>query len=437
MIIVIIGAGAAGCFAAIETKRRNPAARVIVCEGGTRPLAKVAITGGGRCNLTNTFNLVSQQAAGLKEVYPRGDKLMRRALAAFSQKDCWEWFEREGVKLVAQDDECVFPQSQDAMQIVHTLTRLMERHGVELRLRHRVTRIEHLDPSHSTSSGQADSGQPQYRITLSDAGITPILADKVIVTAGGKPSARGFDMLAPLGLKIEAPVPSLFTFNIEGRWHTTLMGCVVENAQVTLAGTKLKASGPLLLTHWGMSGPAILRLSSYAARTLAENDYKGMLVINWLGGMTDEAARDALRKLAADNARKLVTTTPPAGLTTRFWQSLLVRYGIVTEAAIAGEESTIPRWAELGKKQFSRIITALTADEHRITGRCAFKEEFVTCGGVSLSEINPNTMESRKHSGLYFAGEILDVDAVTGGFNLQAAWSMGYVAAQHILEMIK
>lgn len=423
MIIVIIGAGAAGCFAAIETKRRNPDARVIVCEGGTRPLAKVAITGGGRCNLTNTFNRVSQQAGGLKEVYPRGDKLMRRALAAFSQKDCWEWFEREGVRLVAQDDECVFPQSQDAMQIVRTLTRLMERYGVELRLRHRVTRIEYLDA--------------QYRIALADAGITPILADKVIVTAGGKPSARGFEMLAPLGLKIEAPVPSLFTFNIEGRWHTTLMGCVVENAQATLAGTKLKASGPLLLTHWGMSGPAILRLSSYAARTLAENDYKGTLVVNWMGGMTDEAARDTLRQLAADNARKLVTTTPPSGLTTRFWQSLLVRYGIVTEAALAGEESTIPRWAELGKKQFSRIVTALIADEHRITGRCAFKEEFVTCGGVSLSEINPNTMESRKHSGLYFAGEILDVDAVTGGFNLQAAWSMAYVAAQHILEMKK
>lgn len=420
MIIVIIGAGAAGCFAAIETKRRNPDARVIVCEGGTRPLAKVAITGGGRCNLTNTFRRVSQQAGGLKEVYPRGDKLMRRALAAFSQKDCWDWFEREGVKLVAQDDECVFPQSQDAMQIVGTLTRLMDRYGVELRLRHRVTRIEHTDA--------------QYRITLADSGIAPICADKVIVTAGGKPSARGFDMLAPLGMKIEAPVPSLFTFNIEGRWHTTLMGCVVEDAQAALAGTKLKASGPLLLTHWGMSGPAILRLSSYAARTLAENDYKGTLVVNWLGGMTDEAARDALRRLAADNARKLVTTTPPSGLTTRFWQSLLVRYSIVTEAALAGKESTIPRWAELGKKQFSRIVTALTADEHRITGRCAFKEEFVTCGGVSLSEINPNTMESRKHSGLYFAGEILDVDAVTGGFNLQAAWSMGIVAAQHIVQ---
>ena len=419
MHIAIIGAGAAGCFCAILAKRNMPEAVVEVFEGGTKPLAKVAITGGGRCNLTNSFRLIGK----LSQAYPRGEQLMKRALRRFSHLDAMAWWEQEGVRLVTQEDECVFPQSQDAMQIVHTLTRLMERYGVELRLRHRVTRIEHLDA--------------QYRIALADAGITPILADKVIVTAGGKPSARGFEMLAPLGLKIEAPVPSLFTFNIEGRWHTTLMGCVVENAQVTLAGTKLKASGPLLLTHWGMSGPAILRLSSYAARTLAENDYKGTLVVNWMGGMTDEAARDTLRQLAADNGRKLVTTTPPAGLTTRFWQSLLVRYGIVTEAAIAGEESTIPRWAELGKKQFSRIVTALIADEHRITGRCAFKEEFVTCGGVSLSEINPNTMESRKHSGLYFAGEILDVDAVTGGFNLQAAWSMAYVAAQHILEMKK
>lgn len=414
MTIAIIGAGAAGCFAAIETKRRNPDARVIVCEGGTRPLAKVAITGGGRCNLTNTFNRVSQQAGGLKEVYPRGDKLMRRALAAFSQKDCWDWFEREGVKLVAQDDECVFPQSQDAMQIVHTLTRLMERHGVELRLRHRVARIEH--------------SEAQYRITLSAPDITPILADRVIVTAGGQPRARGFEMLAPLDLKIEAPVPSLFTFNIAGDWHTRLMGAVVEDAVVTLAGTKHKASGPLLLTHWGMSGPAILRLSSYAARLLAERLYRGTLVVNWLGGFNDEEARALLGQLSAENARKLITTTPPRGLTARFWAALLERYGVCGNR----DDALVPRWAELGKKQMARIVTALTADVHEITGRCAFKEEFVTCGGVALSEVNPSTMESRRHPGLFFAGEVLDIDAVTGGFNLQAAWSTGFVAAQHV-----
>lgn len=421
MKVAIIGAGAAGCFAAIEVKRQCPDAEVVVFESGSRPLAKVAITGGGRCNLTNTFNCVNQQAGGLKEVYPRGDKLMRRALTAFSQKDCWDWFEREGVRLVAQDDECVFPQSQDAMQIVRTLTRLMERHGVELRLRHRVSSIEHLEDG--------------YRITFADvrgqADVAPFLADKVLVTVGGKPSMHGFEMLAPLNLKIVPPVPSLFTFNIAGHWHTDLMGCVVENAVATLAGTKLKASGPLLLTHWGMSGPAILRLSSYAARTLAENDYKGTLVVNWLGGLNDEETRTLLQRIAADNPRKFISSTPPPGLTSRFWQSLLKRHSILPT-----EIGTLPpvggSWKGASKKQLSRIVTALTADEHKITGRCAFKEEFVTCGGVDLKEINPNTMESRQHLSLFFAGEVLDLDAVTGGFNLQAAWSTGYVAAQHI-----
>lgn len=417
MLIVIIGAGAAGCFAAIEVKRRNPGAHVIVVEAASRALAKVAITGGGRCNLTNTFARVNMQAGGLKEVYPRGDKLMRRALSAFSQEDCRAWFEREGVRLVAQDDECVFPVSQDAMQIVGTLLRLMERLDVELRLRHKVASIA------------PDNGH--YAIAFADASLEPIVADRVLVTAGGQPRTKGFDMLEPLGLKVEAPVPSLFTFNIAGDWHTRLMGAVVENATVTLAGTKLKASGPLLLTHWGMSGPAILRLSSYGARLLAERQYRGTLVVNWLGGLNDEEARTMVHEIATANARKLITTTPPQGLTARFWSSLLERIGVVTPAMAAGS-APIPRWAELGKKQTSRIVTALTADVHEITGRCAFKEEFVTCGGVALSEINPATMECRRHPGLFFAGEVTDVDAVTGGFNLQAAWSMGYVAAQHL-----
>lgn len=411
MKIAIIGAGAAGCFAAIEVKRQRLDAEVVVLESAARPLAKVAITGGGRCNLTNTF----AEVTNLASVYPRGDKLMRRALSAFSERDVWEWFEREGVRLVAQDDQCVFPQSQDAMQIVGTLTRLMERLGVQLRLRHRVSRIEHASD--------------RYIISFADAAIAPITADRILVTTGGHPRAKGFEMLAPLDLKIAAPVPSLFTFNIAGKWHTALMGCVVEDAVVTLAGTKLKASGPLLLTHWGMSGPAILRLSSYAARTLAERDYKGTLVVNWLGGLNDEDARTLLQRIAAGNPRKLITSTPPSGLTARFWERLIERV-----LGIVAADGQVPRWAELGKKHMARLVVALTADVHEITGRCAFKEEFVTCGGVDLKEINPGTMESRKHPGLFFAGEVTDVDAVTGGFNLQAAWSMGYVAAQNIVK---
>lgn len=422
MTIAIIGAGAAGCFAAIHIKRLAPHHRVVVCESAGRPLAKVAITGGGRCNLTNTFARVdTTQATGLKAVYPRGDKLMRRALGTFSHRDTWEWFEAEGVRLVTQSDECVFPHSQDAMQIVGTLTGLMQHLGVELRLHHRVADI---------AATESDAG---YRITFADPSLAPLAADRVLVTAGGQPRAQGFAMLASLGIDVEPPVPSLFTFNLAGKWHTALMGIVVEQAVVTLAGTKFKAAGPLLLTHWGMSGPAILRLSSYAARHLAEQDYKARLVVNWLDGATDEAARSIVRQMADANPRKLITTTPPEGLTTRFWQALLERYGVVPTGA-AASEALVPRWAEVGKKQLARIVTALTADEHEITGRCAFKEEFVTCGGVALSAINPSTMECRKHPGLYFAGEVLDVDAVTGGFNLQAAWSMAVVAAQSIVR---
>lgn len=407
MKIAIIGAGAAGCFAAIEVKRQRPDAEVVVFEAASRPLAKVAITGGGRCNLTNTF----AEVTNLASVYPRGDKLMRRALSAFSERDVWEWFEREGVRLVAQDDQCVFPQSQDAMQIVGTLTRLMERHGVKLRLRQKVTAI------------QRDADRFVVHTTVFET------FDRVLVTVGGKPRENGFDFLAPLGLKIAAPVPSLFTFNIAGHWHTELMGCVVEDAVVTLAGTKQKAAGPLLLTHWGMSGPAILRLSSYAARTLAERDYKGTLVVNWLGGLNDDEVRGLLQRIAAENPRKLITSTSPSGLTARFWERMVER-----TLGIVAADGQVPRWAELGKKHMARLVVALTADVHEITGRCAFKEEFVTCGGVDLKEINPGTMESRKHPGLFFAGEVLDVDAVTGGFNLQAAWSMGYVAAQNIAK---
>lgn len=425
MRTIIIGGGAAGCFAAIALKRACPRCEVIVVESGMRPLAKVAITGGGRCNLTNTFAAVPGGATGgsLATVYPRGDKLMRRALSALSERDVWEWFEAEGVRLVAQDDHCVFPASQDAMQIVNTLIRLMRTLGVTLLTRHRVALIESLD---------------RYRITFTDPALAPLEADSVIVTTGGHPRPSGFDMLAPLGLKIVAPAPSLFSFNLSGEWHKALMGIVVEGAVVTLAGTRFKASGPLLLTHWGMSGPAILRLSSYAARHLAEAQYKGRLVVNWLGGTTDEEARAQLRDMAAAHPQKQVVSTPPAlataptkgetdRLTTRHWRALLGRAGI----------SETLRWNEIGKKQMGRLATVLTADVHDITGRCASKDEFVTCGGVALTEINPATMEARRYPGLYFAGEVLDIDALTGGFNLQAAWSTGWVAAKKCAERMQ
>lgn len=408
MNIAIIGGGAAGCFAAIEIKRRIPDATVTIFEAGRKALAKVAITGGGRCNLTNTFNAIGE----LKQAYPRGDKLMRRALATFSERDVWQWFENEGVRLVAQSDECVFPMSQNAMEIVNTLLSLCHNLGVKILTSHRITKITPAEGSYDiTATGGTTGKEREYN------GF-----DTVIVTTGGHPKASGFEMLSGLDIKIESPVPSLFTFNIAGDWHQQLMGTVVEDASVMLCGTKLRSRGPLLLTHWGMSGPAILRLSSYAARNLAESDYKGMIAVNWCGESTEDDVRKMLAAFAHDHGQKLITSAYPSHLTSRHWQVLLTRAGI----------PPTQRWNSLNAKQTNRLVSILTADQYTITGRCHFKEEFVTCGGVSLKSININTMESRCHPRLFFAGEVLDVDAITGGFNLQAAWSMAMVVAREV-----
>ena len=271
MRIVIIGAGAAGCFAAIEVKRRCPEAEVTVLEKGTKPLAKVAITGGGRCNLTNSF----AEVRSLEQVYPRGFRLMKKLFHHFSPKDAFEWFEREGIRLVTQDDECVFPQSQDAMEIVLTLTSLMNKLGVKTHCGCKVTEIA----PHS----------PYYAITYTKAGNTHIIeADKVIVTTGGHSSPSGFDMLKSLDLEIVSPVPSLFSLCIADKSLTSLMGTVVEQTQVSLAGTKIKTNGPLLITHWGISGPAVLKLSSYGARILAEKNYQADVIVNWLYEMSND-----------------------------------------------------------------------------------------------------------------------------------------------------
>ena len=390
MSIAIIGAGAAGCFCAINLKRRLPSAEVHLFESKTKALAKVAVTGGGRCNLTNTF----REVKNLRDVYPRGEKLMRRALSVFSQEDTCAWFEREGVRLVVQEDECIFPVSQDAMQIVNTLLWNIKALGIHLHLNEKVTRID----------------MNQW--------------DRVVVTTGGHATPTGFSMMQELNIPIEQPVPSLFTFNVAGDWHQLLMGTVVEDVQAFLPGTKFRSHGALLLTHWGMSGPAILRLSSYAARHLAEQGYKSPLCINWMGQMTEQEVREMLLGMIQLNAQKLVTSAYPSRFTSKHWNVLLTRMGI---------PHTL-RWGALNEKLLNRMLNVLTADEYQITGRCPFKEEFVTCGGVSLKAVNINTLQSRQYPNLYFAGEVLDVDAVTGGFNLQAAWSMGFVIAKHISE---
>lgn len=400
MKIAIIGGGAAGCFCAIGLKRRLPEAEVTVFEAGPKLLAKVAVTGGGRCNLTNSFRNVQRPG----EVYPRGEQLMRRALSAFSHEDAMRWFEAEGVRLVVQEDQCVFPVSQDAMQIVRTLERGLRDAGAAVYCNAPVARIQALPEGGFRLEIPGRAGEARF--------------DRVVVSVGGS-SQEKLQRLLPEGVEVTPCVPSLFTLKIPDEGLRALMGTVVEQAGLSLAGTKFRAAGTLLLTDWGVSGPATLRLSSYAARHLAEQGYTASLLINWLDA-PEAAAREWIAATAATHPQKQAAGTPPSGLTARLWRHLLLRAGLREDL----------RWAELGSKGAARLAATLTADSYPVRGRARFKEEFVTCGGVALSGVNLNTLESKVCPGLYFAGEALDVDAVTGGFNLQAAWSTAALVAQ-------
>ncbi len=399
--IAVVGGGAAGFFAAIAAKQTNPEAHVTIFERGQKVLAKVLITGGGRCNLTNSF----AQIMDLKQAYPRGDKMMKRLFNVFSHKDTWQWFEQRGVKLVKQDDECVFPISQSAQSVVDALTHEAHKLGVEVRTGYAVEAVK-----------QMENGDLQLLFKVQK----PVTVQRAAITTGGSPQANALQYLANLGHNIVQPVPSLFTFNIADAAFKALMGTVVEGATVSLVGTKHKATGPLLVTHWGASGPAILKLSSYGARYVHDCDYQFPIAVNWIGLTNSALVAEHLQGIVDSNPRKFLTSVHPFGLPTRMWQYILQK------TAFGADK----RWDELGKKGLNKLVEALTNDQYKVTGKGAFRDEFVTCGGVSLSDINLNTMESKVCKNLYFAGEVLDVDAITGGFNLQAAWTTGFVAGK-------
>ena len=404
--IAIIGGGAAGFFLAVCLKEWAADADVCIFEKAKRVLAKVEISGGGRCNCTNSF----AEVGDLKSVYPRGDKLMKRLMKAFSHEDAYRWFEEHGVPLTTQDDQCVFPKSQDSHSIINCFTAHAQRYGVKVARSCACTDI-------------APDGEG-FALTLKGENSTYTERfDKVVVTTGGSPQRKGLEWLERLGHSISEPVPSLFTFNINSKPLRQLMGTVVENATASIPGTKMRASGPLLITHWGMSGPAVLRLSSYAARHLAENAYRSPLIVNWTGEANTDKVIEHIALTAQQNAQKqLASVRPYAGIPQRLWEYLIEKCELKRDK----------RWAELGRKGINRIANILTNDNYTIEGKSAFREEFVTCGGVSLSSVNMNTLESKHCPGLYFAGEVLDIDAVTGGFNFQAAWTTAYTVAREL-----
>lgn len=405
MEIAIIGGGAAGFMAAITARTTNPATKVTIFERSHKVLSKVEITGGGRCNLTNSFANITD----MQQAYPRGAKLMKRLMKTFNHEDTIRWFESHGVPVVIQEDECVFPKAQDAHAVMDCLTNQAKKLGITICCQHRLTSLQPTEDGH---------------IALTFADDSCRMFDRVVVTTGGAPQEKQLHYLALLGHKIASPVPSLFTFTINDHAFCNLMGTVVDSVAVTIPGTKMRAEGPLLVTHWGMSGPAVLKLSSYAARWLAEHDYKSPLSVSWIGKISRTEVEDVLIKFQLQHARKQLGTLHPLAIPTRLWLYILAKLQL---------DERKP-WGELGRKTLNRLIEVLTNDQYTIASKGTFRAEFVTCGGISLESIHAKTLESKVCPGLYFAGEVLDIDAITGGFNLQAAWTTGVVAGQAAAE---
>ena len=394
--IAVIGGGAAGFFAAISAKTHNPSARVEILEKTSKLLSKVKISGGGRCNVTNACFSPS----GLSKNYPRGGKTLKKAFKVFQASDTVEWFESRGVKLKAESDGRMFPVSDRSQSIIDCLVGEAEKLGVRVRTSCAVEKL--LKGFKLCINGQDEC------------------FDKVIVATGGSPKSSGFDWLRNLGVNIVEPVPSLFTFNMPGNSVKTLMGVVVPEAEVRIQGTKLSSVGPVLITHWGMSGPAILKLSAWGARELAERGYDFKIQINWIGIKNEAEAQETYVDAMESMRKKKMINTNPFSMPNKFWAYILQKAEVDPENM----------WMELPKKSKNKILNLLLNDIYEVKGKTTFKEEFVTCGGVVLSEIDFNTMESLQVPGLHFAGEVLDLDGVTGGFNFQAAWTTGYIAGK-------
>ncbi len=405
--VIVIGGGAAGFFAAITCALTNPALQVLILEKSGKLLSKVRVSGGGRCNVSHACFDVAE----LVKYYPRGGRELLGPFHAFSPHDTVSWFSERGVAIKTEADGRMFPVSDQSSSIVECLMNEAEKAGVGIRLNSGVQSIQGV-------------GHDSFELTLQDE--TKLLANAVIVASGGSASLKSFNWLGELGHTIIPPVPSLFTFNIPKNSITELMGVAVESAQVKIVGTKFITEGPLLITHWGMSGPSILKLSSLAARKLEEFQYNFSIHINWLQQFGEEELRNTLQNYRTTLARKKISASNPFRLPKRLWEYLL------SKALPASEKE----WAQLSNDELRKIMASLIADEYVVNGKTTFKEEFVTCGGISLKEIDFKTMQSKLQPGLYFAGEVLDIDAVTGGFNFQAAWTTGYLAGSSVAQSL-
>ncbi|BDB54490.1 flavoprotein [Flavobacterium ammoniigenes] len=399
--ILIVGGGAAGFFSAINIVERNPKLKVAILERGKEVLSKVRVSGGGRCNVTHACFDPNE----LVKFYPRGEKELRGPFHQFCSGDTIEWFEKHGIELKIEDDGRMFPVSNSSQTIIDCFLHASHKLGITILTGQSVQSIFKKE-----NCWKIETQTENY------------LAEKLILATGSNPKI--WDMLHTFGHAIITPVPSLFTFNVKDPRIKELPG-IATQVNVKVIGSKLESTGPLLITHWGMSGPAILKLSAWGARILHDKNYQFAIEVNWLNDIDTEEAETLLKELKQEHAKKTVAKKSPLEVQNRLWESLVLASGIGAET----------KWADLSKIQLQNLANQLTKGIFQVNGKSTFKEEFVTAGGIDLKEINFKTMESKLHPNLYFAGEIVNIDAITGGFNFQNAWTSGFIVANAIAEL--
>ncbi|MBI3885535.1 MAG: NAD(P)/FAD-dependent oxidoreductase [Opitutae bacterium] len=414
--IIVAGGGAAGFFAAITAAETDPAAQVTLYEATAHPLAKVKVSGGGRCNVTHACF----EPRELAKRYPRGGRELTGAFSRWQPRDTVAWFAARGVALKTEEDGRMFPVTDQSQTIVDCLEGAAARAGVRVVLHTGIKRVERVGPA-ALAGGEIDasgSARSAFRLALTTG--ETVSCDRLLLATGGNKSNAGFAVAAGLGHTIVPPVPSLFTFHVSDARLQELAGVSVGDAATAVRGTALRERGPLLITHWGLSGPAVLKISAWGARALHACGYRFTLLVNWAPSRNAETTRAALESARAANPKKQIGTWCPLGLPARLWEKLVVAAGIKVDAP----------WTTVPTAALRALAAQVCAGEFAVDGKSLFKEEFVTCGGVALAEVDFRTMESRLTPGLHFAGEMLDLDGVTGGFNFQAAWTTGWLAGR-------
>ncbi len=406
--LVVIGGGAAGFFCAVNAARMHPHIKVVLLEKSGKLLSKVKVSGGGRCNVTHACFSI----ADMVKKYPRGASFLKKAFYDFFTTDTIAWFEERGVPLKTEADGRMFPESNSSQTVIDCLLKEANRYKVEVRMNADVVEI----------NAAQDSLPALKRFLLRLSNGNNIQADYVCIASGGYPKSSQFDWLTKMGHTVNKPVPSLFTFNIPGNPINQLMGVSVAEASVKIGSAKLQQGGPLLITHWGLSGPVILKLSAWGARELEQKNYRFNIFVNWLPHFNENSLKEKMLQVRFDIAAQKISNRNPFLLPSRLWDYFLQQCGINADI----------RWADLPAKEQNKLVKILCAQELEVSGKTTFKEEFVTAGGIQLSEIDPSTMMSRIVPDLYFAGEVVDIDGITGGFNFQNAWTTAWIAAKSI-----